>query len=658
MKVTKNVFSTIAFFLLVGKPSLTYASIDAFLGEEGKLPPVSTISGYGNNKYNPKWGNAGQPFLRQGKVAYSDGISSPAGKNRPSARKISNVIFAQGDIETHDIRNMSAFIYTWGQFLDHDLDKSDTLKSSAFNILVPRGDIFFDPHNTGTQVINLNRSVYDPNTGTSKENPRQQTNQITSFLDGSMVYGSDDERSSALRTYKGGRLKSSPGNLLPLNNRTYFKKPLINDNNAHVVPDSTLFVSGDVRTNENVELAAVHTLFMREHNLWAKKISQKYPNLNDEQIFQYARAMVRAELQAITYNEWLPALIGKGKLPPYKGYNPKINPTIKSEFATAALRLGHTLLASDVEFIDNLGNEVQEAVNLREVFFNPKTINEVGIDPLLKYLASSNSSKADSLVVDDIRNFLFGKPGAGGLDLASLNIQRGRDHGIMNYNAARSAYHLAPVNDFNEITSDTKLQKKLKTLYGNVNNIDMWVGGLSEDYGQHTSIGPLFTAVLVDQFQRLRDGDRYWYEYIYSGKELNYFKKTKLADIIKRNTSINNLQDNVFMFNASISGKVYFDKSLNGLKPDRSLKDITVWLISENDEKEEEVVDTTKTDAQGRYAFHSIHETGLYHVKLQKKFKSTTPNPLEVQLSRGGELINNNFGVQLPFSSSPAISKK
>ena len=72
-----------------------------------------------------------------------------------------------------------------------------------------------------------------------------------------MVYGSDPARAAALRTFSGGKLKTSAGNLLPLNDAATFPEgPLENDNEGRLDP-ATLFISGDVRTNENVLLASL-----------------------------------------------------------------------------------------------------------------------------------------------------------------------------------------------------------------------------------------------------------------------------------------------------------------------------------------------------------------------------------------------------------------
>src|SRR5262249_5003371 len=155
----------------------------------------------------------------------------------------------------------SDFIYVWGQFLDHDMDL--TIANTPLQpapIPVPKGDPFFDPNSTGKQTMFFFRSKFDPATGTDHNNPRQQVNEITSFIDGSQVYGSDGVRASDLRTHVGGKLLTSAGNLLPFNT---FGLP---NQNQGPFPNDQLFVAGDVRSNENIQLTAIQTLFMREHN--------------------------------------------------------------------------------------------------------------------------------------------------------------------------------------------------------------------------------------------------------------------------------------------------------------------------------------------------------------------------------------------------------
>ncbi len=112
----------------------------------------------------------------------------------------------------------------------------------------------------------------------------------------------------------------------------------------------------------------------------------------------------------------LPSILGKNAMPDYRGYQADVNPGIANEFSTAAFRFGHSMLGTDIEFLDNDGEEIFDAMELRDSFFNPVVLSDTGIDPVLKYLASDNAQEIDPIVVDDVRNFLFGEPGQGGFN--------------------------------------------------------------------------------------------------------------------------------------------------------------------------------------------------------------------------------------------------
>jgi len=514
-------------------------------GQTNSILDVESLDGTGNNIENPNWGSVNQQLLRFSPASYVDGISSPAGASRPSARTVSDTFSVSPQDGIPNDRDFSAFVYAWGQFIDHDMDLTESMSpKEAFPIVVPTGDTWFDPSNTGAMTIPMSRSKYDLSTGASVGNPRQQLNSITAFIDGSQIYGVDADRAAALREFAGGRLKTSDGDLLPFNTTGF-----LNANDAHVLADDQLFLAGDIRANENPELTSLHTLFVREHNRIATQSAQRHPDWTDEQLYQYARRILIAELQKITYDEFLPALLGKNVLPAYQGYRENVNPGIATEFSTAAFRVGHSMLGNDIEFLDNDGEEIRAAIDLRDSFFNPKVISQTDIDPILKYLASDDAQEIDIKVVDDVRNFLFGAPGQGGFDLASLNIQRGRDHGLADYNTVRAAYGLDRITSFDQVTSDKALQSSLAATYGSVDNIDLWIGGLAEDHLPNSSMGPTFTAILVDQFTRLRDGDRFWFQAVLPRDAIEDIQNTSLADVIRRNTDLTKLQANVFFFN-------------------------------------------------------------------------------------------------------------
>lgn len=440
-------------------------------------------------------------------------------------------------------------VYVFGQFLDHDITRTIATTGDSQPITVPTGDAQFDPTSSGTATIPFTRSTFLSKTGNASRGPRQQNNWVTGFIDGSQVYGSDSERARALRTLSGGQLKTSEGNMLPFNT-----EGLANSNDARQVADTEMFLAGDVRVNENPGLISIQTLFMREHNRLATALAAENPRLGDEALYQKARRIVIAELQWIVYNEYLPALLGSDVMPSYFGYDATVNPGISNEYATAAGRFGHSMLDSEVGRLNNDGTEVDGgSLELATSFFNPTVFDAAlpqqagDIDPFLKAETTGLAQEIDVFVDDAVRNFLFGPPGAGGLDLAALNIQRGRDHGLSDYNAMRAAFGLPRVTSFDEITEDEEIAARLEAMYGTVDNIDAWVGGLSETHLSGGSVGPLFSQIIADQFSRLRTGDRLYFENVLNAADVEHVKSSSLSSIIRANTSLTTVQANAFI---------------------------------------------------------------------------------------------------------------
>lgn len=512
-----------------------------------------SIDGSGNNVLNPSWGASDTNLLRFSPIAYGDGVSTMARQGVSGPREISNAVHAQVG-STLNNRGMTDMVWQWGQFVDHDIDLTPGADpAEPMPISTPGGDPFF----AGTP-IGFNRSIHDGG------GPRQQKNIISSFIDASNIYGSDAVRANTLRINDGsGKLLTSAGNLLPFN--TFG----LDNANESPIPNNQMFVSGDVRANEQVGLTSMHTLFMREHNRLADTIKSNNPGMSGEDVYQAARKIVGAEMQVITYKGFLPALLGDGAVAATGTYDANIDAGIGNEFSTAAYRLGHTMLSSTLLRRGGNGQMIPDGdLALKDGFFNPTRItNEGGIDPLLKGLSSQAAQEIDVKVVDDVRNFLFGPPGAGGFDLASLNIQRGRDHGLADYNTMRQSFGLAAVANFSDITSDASVQAALASVYNDVDEIDPWVGMLAEDHVAGGSVGETLAAIVSDQFNRLRDGDRFWYEndgdlaaaLTAASLTLADLEDIRLKDIMVFNSDLDatQLQSNVFFIPAPGAGSLF-----------------------------------------------------------------------------------------------------
>ncbi len=512
------------------------------LGEYPRNFVPRSFDGRGNNVSNSTWGMAGTALLRKADPnSYQDGVSEIT-SSRPPPRTISNKVFNQDRLIPNSSR-ASDITWQWGQFIDHDITLSLDNSEEPIPIPVPRGDAFFDPGRTGQAFIPASRSVSDPQTGAGPDNPRRQINALTAFVDGSQVYGSDSSRAQALRANDGtGKLRtSSRGRMLPYN-----RQGLENEGGSHR-PD--LFVSGDLRVNEQSGLIAMHTLFLREHNRLAEEIADRDPGMSGDEIYHLARKIVGAQIQTVTFNGFLPGLLGPDAIGPYVGYDPTVDPTIASEFSAAAYRVGHTLLSPRLLIIDD--GQVSR-VSLAESFFNPAFVRDTGVSAVLLGLATQTAQEVDSKVISEVRNFLLRGPTGPRFDLVSLNIQRARDHGVADFNTVRMAYGLAPIASFADISSDAGVQRALRLVYDDISDLDLWVAALAEDHAPGAMVGETLRAIISDQFRRIRDGDRFWFEndpyFLANPTLLEELRSLTLADIIRRNTLLDSeISDNVFI---------------------------------------------------------------------------------------------------------------
>ncbi len=545
------------------------------------LPQFRSIDGEGNNRQNPDWGRADTPLVRLTTVEYGgDGTGSELAPRVDSRgetinpRTVSNLLFDQSFDVPND-RGLSSFVFQWGQFLDHDMDLTED-EPPVGEANAPEDDISFPVPDDGTEqelppgtIIPMLRSRFE----LDADGIRQQINQITSFIDASNVYGSDDERAEGLRARYGGFLltgdgidnvSDGSGDLLPINTLGLENAAPPTTGTGEPLDPESLFAAGDVRSNEQPGLTALHTLFVSEHNFQARRIAARLglepaklhdPEI-DETIYQLARRIVGAEAQAITYNEFLPALLGPDQLASYTRYDAGVDPGIANVFAHAMYRVGHTMLPDTLLLLESDGSPVADAdvsgasvrdghLPLGDAFFNPQLIVRFGIEPYLKGLAVQQIQEVDNLIVDGVRNLLFDPPAA--FDLGATNLQRGRDHGLPDYNQCRVDFGLEPVVDFSEVTSDSVVAAALEAAYdGDIDDVDAWAAAISEDPIPGGSVGELIHEVLVDQFTRLRDGDRFFYERTFAGRRLDEIRNTLLSDIIRRNTHLWSIQDEVF----------------------------------------------------------------------------------------------------------------
>lgn len=545
------------------------------------------IDGSCNNLRHPTWGSSYTGFRRVLQPIYENGFSSPVGweRNRryygypkPSARLVSTTL-----ITTHNVTSDSGIthmVMQWGQFMDHDLDhalpsvsseswdgidckKSCDNAAPCFPMDVPPGD----PRVNNRRCIDFIRTSAVCGSGATSLlwgslTPREQLNQLTSYMDASQVYGYDDALARDLRdlTTDHGLLREGPAipghkPLLP-----YANGQFVDCRRNPVESSINCFVAGDIRANEQVGLLAMHTIWLREHNRIARFLRDMNPQWNGEKLYQEARKIVGAEMQHITYQYWMPHVFGKTAeelLGSYRGYDPNLDASISNVFATAALRFGHTLIQPQLQRLNESFQPIpQGPLKLRDAFFSPwRLVEEGGVDPLMRGMfgTAAKLKLPEENLNSELTEQLFHTAHAVALDLAAMNIQRGRDHALPGYLEWRRFCNMSYVETFEDLAGEirsARVRQKLRELYGHPGNIDVWVGGVLEDQLPNAKLGPLFQCILLEQFKRTRNGDRFWYESptVFKPEQLAQIKQTSLARILCDNgDNINRIQPNVFL---------------------------------------------------------------------------------------------------------------
>ncbi|XP_034946208.1 dual oxidase isoform X2 [Chelonus insularis] len=533
----------------------------------GRYTEKQRYDGWYNNLAHPDWGSVDSRLIRKIPAAYADGVYMMAGQDRPSPRKLSD-LFMKGDDGIASTKNKTALFAFFGQLVTAEIIMASEsgCPIEFHRIEVEKCDHIFDKDCQGNKYIPFLRANYDRRTGHNPNSPREQINKVTSWIDGSFVYSSSEAWANIMRSFKNGSFVMESSSQFPVRNT--MRAPLFN----HAVPNvmgmlnpERLYLLGDPRTNQHPALLTFGILFYRWHNVIAARVQRENPLMSDEDIFQRARRIVVGTIQNIIMYEYLPALLGE-KLMDYSGYKPDLHPGVSHIFQSAAFRFGHTLIPPGIYRRDDKCNFLmtrtgKPAIRLCSTWWDSnEVVSNNTIEQLIMGMASQLAEREDNLLNDDIRNNLFGPMEFSRRDLGALNIMRGRDNGLPDYNTARTYFNLPKRKTWEEINPEMfkknpDMLRELKEIHGNnLNNIDVYIGGMLE-----SSDGPgeLFTTVIKEQFERLRDSDRFWFENqdsgVFTKSEIDEIKRVTFWDVITNTTQINpeSIQRNVFVWTES-----------------------------------------------------------------------------------------------------------
>ncbi|CAG2200081.1 DUOX [Mytilus edulis] len=466
---------------------------------------IQRFDGWYNNLAFPRWGTAGEKLVHNISSVYEDYTYQPTGSGRPSARLVSNALFRQNTSTDSggSYNNRTAFFAFFGQLVSFEVSDTDdtTCPIELLEIPVPRCDPDFDAQCTGTRKMPYERIKYDKHTGQSPNTPRQQVNSATSFIDGSFVYGPSIVRTNFLRQDRTGHL-----------------------------------ASGDS---------------------WGK-----YPEPNVDRLpyMMYPSIDGKMSNKIIMY-DWLPDLLGVG-IKPYTGYRSSLEPGISSVFDAAAIKYIMTLVPSAITRRNNNCKSISwdnhKAVRLCNSYFNSQNIllsREDGVEEIIMGMVSESAEKEDLNIVEDIQSKFYGPLHFSRHDFVAQTIMRGRDYGLPDYNSVRKAVGLKPVSTWAEINvelnkTNPEIFVTVENIYKELKHLDVFVGGMLET----TPSGPgeLFRIIILDQFYRIRDGDRFWFENkdngLFTEEQVEQIKNITLYDIIVNSTKLDtdHIQRDVF----------------------------------------------------------------------------------------------------------------
>ena len=401
------------------------------------------------------------------------------------------------------------------------------------------------------------------------------------------------------------------------------------------------YIAGDGRTNENIGLTAVHHVFHEEHNYQTRNIIEAikaqdarevaldeygayhHDVLHDwqvntghqdaagnyvyangdiawdaEKVFQAAKMTVEMEYQHTAVDQFARTITPN--LHEFVGYNSGENATISLDFAQVAYRFGHSTLRESIDHMDPNGNLSGSVMRLalEQAFLTPEKFAEIGAGAIAMGMTHQQANEIDEFLTPALNQGLLGQP----LDLAAINIARGRDLGIPTLNDMREALQLTrytswadfganmihPDNLVNfmaaysfdgdvsrasvvlALANDEMLETDPSNLWGYtvedavnfLNNsdanlfgvdgfekIDCWLGGLAEVHVTGGLLGETFDTIFVDQIGRLMDGDRFYY--LQRLSNINYGQEIideQFKDIIERTTGTRHLNGSAFAY--------------------------------------------------------------------------------------------------------------
>ena len=480
--------------------------------------------------------------------------------------KITDNIYAPGSEDNRPNNGgLNEYSQFFAQFVTHDL---------VHSVRAAGPPIFLDG-----QFIPVSRTPAIVENGVL-----QQVSSDTPSLDLGLVYGKDEAATGLLRelTNENGQqvegaklLAGGAGDVLPSYAEVAAHRGLgveevqqaLGRTFLNLPPEAAAnqAATGDERANQTTSLAAHHTIWFRNHNWHVDQLRTDNPEWTEEQLYQAARALNEAEYQKVIYDEYLPKILGENALSEYTGFRSDVDPSIINEWTTVAFRFGHDQASEGQILISETGEITFIPLSFSSLIANNGQAIDTDADlgAWTRGQLAQTSQEIDGRIVPSLRNALFGVPadqdGNDGtpdeflqLNLPLLDIHRGRDHGVSDYNQLRAGLGLETYASLDEFAHANGLSferlEQLKSVYSDISELDSIVGGLLEAKVADSQFGETFRVLNIMQWEATRDGDPFFYlnRFADSPEVLSQIEQSSMAGILVRVGAVDQVQPDAF----------------------------------------------------------------------------------------------------------------
>ena len=396
------------------------------------------------------------------------------------------------------------------------------------------------------------------------------------------------------------------------------------------------YIAGDGRVNENFALTTIHHVFHEEHNFQVTNLENaiaaqdayladpshatlhswqnnqghgmdangNYLNADgtiawdESKLFNATKLIVEMEYQHAAVDQYARTITPR--IQEFVGYSSGQDATVSLEYSQVAFRFGHSTLRETIDTIDpehGLTGKIMSFA-LQSAFLNPQGFAENGPGSIALGMSHQQMNEVDEFITPSLNQGLLGQP----LDLAAINIARGRDLGVPCLNELRGDLGLAQYTSWSDFGANMIHPESLKNFIaayafdGDVakanailgladgsiaegdpealgftvddaisfmngdmtagvagtdayNLIDAWLGGLAEAHVPGGLLGETFDLIFATQIESLMDGDRFYYLYRLVGQQMGEeVNNGQFKDIVERNTGLEHLNGSIFAY--------------------------------------------------------------------------------------------------------------